>query len=58
MMAETISLEQEVRYAVDTVLRRRIIHQTYFNPPDRYAEMLDEMTTEIMGCIRQSQEGK
>lgn len=49
---------REVRYAVDTVLRRRVTHQTFFHPPDRYAEILDEMTTEIMGCVRQSQEGK
>lgn len=49
---------REVRNAADTVLRRRIVHQTYFHPPERYAEILDEMTTEIMGCVRQSQEGK
>lgn len=45
---------REVRYAVDKVLRRRVTHQTFFHPPERYAAVLDEMTAEIMGCIPQS----
>jgi hypothetical protein len=47
-------IEREVRFAVDKVLRRRIVHQAYFNPPERYAALLDEMTEEIMGCIPQT----
>lgn len=41
---------KEVRYAVDSVLRKRIVHQTYFQP-ERYATLLDEITTEVMGVI-------
>lgn len=43
-------IPKEVRYAVDIVLRKRIIHQTYFEP-ERYAKLLDEITTEVMAVI-------
>lgn len=46
------SLPFEVRYAIDTVLRKRMMHTSDF--VTRYDELLDEITAEVMSVIWQA----
>lgn len=44
------NLPRDIRTSIDAVLRKRIVHQTYFQP-DRYTALLDEITAEVMTVI-------
>lgn len=42
-------MEREVRYAVDKVLRTQLIQHEF--AADKYQELLDDITTEVMSVI-------